>query len=303
MLPDVSGHPHRPDATRRLGLVLAITSAYAATEVVGGWLANSLALLADAGHMLADILALALALVAAWTARRPPDPTRTYGFQRVEILAALANGLALLGIAVFILREAWQRFQDPPQVAYGLVAAIAAGGLGVNLLGAGLLHGHQHGLNVRAAYLHVLGDLLGSVGTLLAAGLMAGFGWYWADPAVSAIVALILVVGALRLVLASIHVLLEGAPADLDTASVRECLLGVAGVGGVHDLHLWTLGGGTPLLTAHLVLDHTLPPDRVLRDATAVLTERFGIEHSTLQLEPPDFNIVGALTEAGARRD
>ena len=145
----------RPEATRRLALVLGLTAAYAFAEVIGGWLSNSLALLADAGHMLTDIVALALALLAAWTSRRPPDATRTYGYQRLEILAALFNGIVLVCIALFIMIEAWERFRVPPQVDYPLMATIAAGGLVVNLLAAWILGGHRHGLNVRAAYLHV----------------------------------------------------------------------------------------------------------------------------------------------------
>ena len=168
---------------RRLALVLCLTSVYALVELVGGLLSNSLALLADAGHMLTDIVALALALVAAWSARRPPDPNRTYGYQRTEILAALFNGVALTVIALFIAIEAWERLSDPPEVAWGLMAAVAAGGLVVNVVAAKILHAHRHGMNVRAAYLHVLGDLLGSVGTLAAAGAIGLFGWQRADPA------------------------------------------------------------------------------------------------------------------------
>jgi cobalt-zinc-cadmium efflux system protein len=288
-------------ATRRLGLVLAITALYAGAEVIGGWLANSLALLADAGHMLTDILALSLALVAAWTARRPPDPSRTYGYERVEILAALFNGVALIVIALFILSEAWERLWNPPDVGFGIVALVGTGGLVVNLIAARILHHHRDGLNLRAAYLHVLGDLLGSVGTLVAAGLMAAFGWFWADPAIGVVIAAIIVFGAVRLALESVHVLLEGAPSHIDTRHVRDCLIGLAGIGSVHDLHLWSLCGGSPLLSAHLVLDHSLPADSVLREATALLEARFGITHATLQLEPADFNIVGTLTEKGDR--
>lgn len=286
----------RNRATRRLGWVLGLTVGYAGAEIVGGWLSNSLALLADAGHMVGDIMALTLALLAAWSARRPPDTSRTYGYQRVEILAALFNGVALIVIALLILREAWQRFNTPPDVEVRLMAAVAFGGLLVNLAAVRLLGGHQHGLNVRAAYLHVLGDLLGSLGALVAAALIALFGWYLADPAASAVIATIIIFSAVRLVLASVNVLLEGAPAHLDTDEVRDCLLGTAGVGGVHDLHLWSLGGDQPLLTAHLVLDHSVPGERVLRAASDALAQRFAITHATLQVEPPDFNILESLT-------
>jgi cobalt-zinc-cadmium efflux system protein len=286
----------------RLGLVLALTVVYAAVEIVGGLVARSLALLADAGHMTTDILALTLALLAAWSARRPPDRTRTYGYARVEILAALGNSVALVVIAFAILREAWQRAFDPPEVQAGLMAVVAMGGLVVNLIAMRLLGPHQHGLNVRAAYLHVLGDLLGSLGVLVAAGLAFGLGWSWADTAVSAVVALILVAGAVRVVVAAVNVLLEGAPPHLDTAEVEACLAAVPGVGDVHDLHLWSLGGRTPILSAHLVLDHSVPAERVLRAATAAVAGRFAIEHTTLQVEPPDYNIVDRLTPAGTAK-
>ena len=293
-------HFHAPaggDGTaRRLGLVLAMTAVYALAEVFGGWLSNSLALLADAGHMLTDVMALGLALVAAQMARRPPDPSRTYGYKRVEILAALFNGVALVVIALFILLEAWERISSPREVAHGLMAAVAVGGLAVNLVAARLLHSHLSGLNVRAAYLHVLGDLLGSVGTLLAAGAIWLFGWMWADPAISFVIGGVIVFGAVRLVLDSVNVLLEAAPAHLDTEEVRACLLAIDGVSDVHDLHLWSLGGDMPLLTVHLVLDGALSQDRVLRRATSELQQRFGIDHSTLQLDPPDYNVIETLT-------
>jgi cobalt-zinc-cadmium efflux system protein len=290
----VHDHGERGSTTTRLALVLALTFAYAIAEIVGGLVSGSLALLADAGHMTTDILALGLALLAAWSARRPPDHARTYGYARVEILAALGNSVALVVIALAILREAWQRALAPPPVEAGLMGAIAAGGLVVNVLAMRLLGSHQHGLNVRAAYLHVLGDLLGSIGALVAAALVA-LGWNGADVLVSVLVAGILVLGAVRVVLASVNVLLEGAPPHLDTADVRACLAGIPGVCEVHDLHLWSLGGQTPILSAHLVLDHTVPADGVLRTATAELVRRFGIDHATLQVEPPDYNIVDQL--------
>jgi cobalt-zinc-cadmium efflux system protein len=287
--------------TRPLSWVLALTAGYAVAEVVGGWVANSLALLADAGHMSTDVLALALALLAAWSSRRPPDESRTYGYQRLEILAALINGAALIVIALFILREAWERVQAPPPVEYGLMAAVAAGGLVVNLLGARLLLGRHRGLNVRAAYLHVLGDLLGSAAALVAAGAIGLFGWVWADAAASAGIGVIIVFSAVRLVLESVNVLLEGVPSHVRTDEVRDCLARTPGVCEVHDLHLWSLGGVSPLLTAHLVIDHSVPAEQVLRSATTTLRERFGIDHSTLQIEPPDYNIVQRLTPSGTR--
>lgn len=284
-------HAPRATSTRRLAIVLALTASYTVAEVVGGFWTGSLALLADAGHMATDNVALALALLAARLAERRPDPARTYGFQRAEILAALANGTALLVVCGFITWEAVERLAEPLAIRGGAMAAIAAGGLVVNLAGAALLRRHQHGMNVRAAFLHVVGDLLGSVGALAAAALVAAFGWTWADPVASLAIVAILAVGSWRLVSQAVHVLMEGTPTGVDAEQVRGCLAGTPGVAGVHDLHLWCLREGSPILTAHLVLDHTVAAPAVLRAATERIHERFGIDHVTLQIEPPDFNI------------
>ena len=280
-------------AHRRLTWVLALTLAYTAAEVAGGLASNSLALLADAGHMATDDLALGLAVLAGWFARRPPDRGRTFGYQRAEILAALTNGVILVVVCGFIFWEAINRFAAPPVVATGLMAWVAAGGLAVNLLAAWILRGHTQGLNARAAFLHVLGDLLGSVGVLVAAALIALFGWRFADPLASMFIGAIIVFSSARLVLDSVHVLMEGTPAHLDPEEIRRSLRAVAGVADVHDLHLWSLGGSAPLLTAHLVVDLSVRAHDVLRAATAKLETLYGIEHVTLQIEPPDFNILG----------
>ena len=280
-------------AQRRLIWVLALTVAYAGAEIAGGLASNSLALLADAGHMATDALALGLAVLAGWFARRPPDAGRTFGYQRAEILAALTNGVILVVICGFIFWEALHRFAAPPAVATGLMAWIAAGGLAVNLVSAWLLHGHTHGLNVRAAFLHVLGDLLGSIGALVAAALIGLLGWRVADPLASVFIGGIIVFSSARLVLASVHVLMEGAPAHLDPEEIRRYLRGLPGVADVHDLHLWSLGGRAPLLTAHLVVDLSVRGHDVLRTATSELRLLYGIEHVTIQIEPPDFNILG----------
>ena len=287
-------HSGGPAAARkRLAWVFGLTLAYTAAEVIGGISSNSLALLADAGHMATDALALGLAVLAGWFATRPPDRGRTFGYQRAEILAALTNGIILVVVCGFIFWEAVHRFAAPPQVATGLMAWVAAGGLAVNLIAAWLLHGHTHGLNARAALLHVFGDLLGSLGTLVAAGLIARFGWRWADPAASIFIGGTIVFSSARLVLDSIHVLMEGTPSHLDTEAIRRSLAALKGVADVHDLHLWSLGGSSPLLTAHLVTDLTVRGHEVLRAATAELAATYGIDHVTLQIEPPDFNIHG----------
>jgi cobalt-zinc-cadmium efflux system protein len=278
---------------RRLIWVLVLTLTYTGAEVAGGIASNSLALLADAGHMATDALALGLAVAAGWFARRPPDRGRTFGYQRAEILAALTNGVILVVVCGFIFWEAIQRFSAPPIVATGLMAWIAAGGLAVNLFSAWLLHGHTQGLNARAAFLHVLGDLLGSIGALAAAALIAFFGWRIADPLASIFIGAIIVFGSARLVWGSVHVLMEGAPTHLDPDEIRRRLTSLPGVADVHDLHLWSLGGRVPLLTAHLVVDLTVRADDVLRGATTELRLLYGIEHVTLQIERPDYNIRG----------
>jgi cobalt-zinc-cadmium efflux system protein len=283
-------HAH---AQRRLTAVIVLTVAYAVAEVVGGLLSKSLALLADAGHMATDAVALGLALFAAWAARRPPDAGRTYGYQRVEILAALANGVLLVVVCALIVREAIERFTTPPAIDTPLMAWVAAGGLVVNLIAARLLHRHDGSLNVRAAFLHVIGDLLGSIGTLAAAGALALFGWRWVDPAASLLIAGIIVVSSGRLLYQSVHVLLEGAPPHLDAQEIARCLRELAGVREVHDLHLWTVGGREPLLTAHLVVEHDARPHDVLRLARRCMADRFRIDHLTIQIEPPDYNIHG----------
>jgi len=283
-------HEH---AQRRLLAVLVLTVAYTIAEVVGGLLSKSLALLADAGHMATDDLALGLALFAAWAARRPPDSGRTYGYQRVEILAALANGVLLVVVCALIVREAVERFRTPPDIDTPLMAAVAAGGLVVNLVAARLLHQHADSLNLRAAFLHVVGDLFGSIGTLAAAGALAAFGWRWVDPVASLFIAGIIVASSGRLLYQSVHVLLEGAPPHLDAQEIARCLRDLSGVVEVHDLHLWSVGGREPLLTAHLVVEHAVRPHEVLRLARRRLAERFHIDHVTIQIEPPDYNIHG----------
>ena len=290
--PTHSAGGHRAER-RRLGWVLALTLAYTVAEIVGGVASNSLALLADAGHMATDALALGLAVLAGWFATRPPDRGRTFGYQRAEILAALTNGIILVVVCGFIFWEAVHRFTAPPPVASGLMAWVAAGGLAVNLLAAWLLHGHTQGLNARAAFLHVMGDLLGSLGTLVAAALIATFGWRWADPVASIVIGGAIVFSSARLVLASIHVLMEGTPSHLDPDAIRRSLRSLPGVADVHDLHLWSIGGSSPLLTAHLVLDLTVRGQDLLRAATEALATNYGIDHVTLQIEPPDFNIRG----------
>lgn len=299
MAPDTAdgGHPHAPGEgcdhahgapVGRLRLVLALTAAFLVAEVMGGWVANSLALLADAGHMLTDVGALALSLFCAWIARQPAGAQRTFGYLRAEILAAFLNGATLLLISVGIAWESVQRLARPEPVASGLMLAVAVAGLLVNAFAAWWLHADAaHSINVRGAYLHIVGDLLASVGTVAAALAIRWFGWTAADPVVSIASALLIVRGAWGLVRESVDVLLESAPRHVDAARVRQRLEALPGVLGIHDLHVWTVASGVVALTAHAVVGEADRYVEVLRQAQAALREEFGIEHVTLQCEPP----------------
>jgi cobalt-zinc-cadmium efflux system protein len=271
---------------RRMKWVLGITAGFMVAEVVGGVLSNSLALLADAGHMFTDVGALALSLVAMRLAQRPPSPTKTYGYVRLEILAALMNGTALLFIAGLILREAWERLQSPPEVDGPLMMAVAVAGLGVNITGAVLLHRHAgESLNVRGAYLHILGDLLGSVGAITAGVLILTTGWMLADPIVSLVIASLILFGAWRLVREAADILLEGAPRDLDVEELVEDLRGIEGLEELHDIHVWTLTSGFVAMSGHGVIDDLDMHRRILDEINEKLNSR-GISHVTFQLEP-----------------
>lgn len=271
--------------TKRLGFVLAITVVFMLCEAVGGWLSGSLALVADAGHMLADSAALFLALISAWIATRPADDKRTYGWARGEVLAALINGVALLVISGIIVYEAIERIREPTPIRTGLFAIVAVGGLAINLLSLKVLHGHQHlSLNTRAAYLHIMGDVLGSVGALVAAGVIAMTGWTAADPIVSVIIALLIVSSAWRLVRESVDVLLEAAPDTMRTEDVRQAILTVPGVASVHDVHLWTVSSGVVAMSAHATVPDLHRHQSALTEIRAALGE-LGVALATVQLE------------------
>lgn len=254
-------------------------------EAVGGWLSGSLALIADAGHMLTDAGALGLSLATAWIARRPATARKTFGYLRLEILAALVNGAVLLVLAGWVVVEAVRRLRSPAPVEADLFLAIAAVGLVVNLAGLWILHGAHHGsLNVRGAYLHVLGDALGSVGAIGAALVIKFTGWLPADPLISIVLSLMILAGAWRLVRESVDILLEAVPAHVDLAAVRDGMLAVPGVHAVHDLHVWTVTSGMVAMSGHVVV-----PDLASHPATlSRLQERLrdqGIAHATIQLE------------------
>lgn len=255
---------------------------------MAGLVSGALALLADAGHMLIDVAALALSAFTAWLARRPASPSRTYGYLRLEILAAVVNGAALIGIASAVIVEAIDRLDTPQPIRVDIFLAAALVGLIVNVTGLRILHGVRHaGLNVRGAYLHVLGDTLGSVGALLAALTVQFTGWTYADPIVSILLSLLIFVGAWRLLKESTHVLLEAAPPHLPMDEVRRRLLAVEGVRDVHDLHVWTVTSGVVAMSGHAVVPELAQHPVALRRMLDELGH-LGIHHSTLQLEVVD---------------
>jgi cobalt-zinc-cadmium efflux system protein len=276
----------RAASRRALALALGLTATYTAVEVVGGLLTGSLALLADAVHMLSDNVALAVALGAAWLAGRPETPARTYGYRRAEVLAALANGVALVALSIWIFYAAIRRLQDPPEVLGGWVLAIALVGVGVNLAaGAILSRARASSLNVEAAFRHVLADLAGSFGVMLAALVILVTGRYEADAVVSMLIGLLVLASSWTILRDSTAILLEAAPSGIDTRAVGERLARAPGVVEVHDLHIWTITTGFPALSAHVLvrLDEDCHARR--RELERLLRDEFGIEHTTLQVD------------------
>jgi cobalt-zinc-cadmium efflux system protein len=272
----------------RLWAVLGLTGSFMVLEAVGGWISGSLALLADAGHMLTDVGALGLSLLAAWIAQRPGGETKTYGYLRWEILAALINGAALFGIAGWVVWEAIQRLQNPGPIRTGIFLAVAAAGLAVNLISLALLHRSREGsLNLRGAYLHVMGDALGSVGALGAAAIVWLTGWTAADPLVSIALSLLILVGAWRLLRESTDVLLESVPSHVSLPEVQARISGVPGVAAVHDLHVWTVASGMVAMSGHAVVPDLDAHPGVLEGIRAEMAA-LGIAHVTMQLEVAD---------------
>lgn len=277
---------HGHAGARPIAITLVLVVLYMAVEVVGGVLSGSLALLADAGHMLSDAGALALTLFAMRFARRPPTPQRTFGYHRAEILAALANGAALVAIAIFILIEAYERFNEPHPVEGPLMVAVAAGGLVVNAAGLWFLHhGREDSLNVHGAWLHVLSDALGSVQAIAAGALIWAYGWNWVDPLASVLIGALVIYSSWALIGQSVAVLMEGAPGDIDVDEVHASLRALPHVSAVHDLHVWTITSGFVALSAHLTCADRDEQDGVLVSAQALLADRFGIRHTTIQID------------------
>ncbi len=278
-----SSHLHN---RRRMTWALILAAGYMIVEIAGGLISNSLALLADAGHMATDVSALGLALWAMRLATKPATPRKTYGYHRAEILAALANGAVLVVVSFFVLFEAVRRFREPAEVVGGAMLAVAVGGLIVNGIAAWLLEGGRHeSLNVRAAWLHVISDALGSIGVIVGAALILAFGWAWADPAAACLIAALILYSAWSLLREAVDVLMASAPDELSTQAVRSALSEVEGVAGIHDLHVWTLTSGLVMLTAHANLKRSADAQAALRAMCEVAGERFGILHCTIQPE------------------
>jgi cobalt-zinc-cadmium efflux system protein len=295
-----SPHPHgahaypaagRASSRRRLGATLALVVAYFAAEAAAGLWTGSLALLADAGHMLADAGSLSLALFALWLTDRPAPAARTFGYQRAEILAALANGVALIVVAIFIAIEALGRISAPPGVNAAPALAVAAGGLAVNLAGMALLHGARDAsLNLRGAWLHVASDALGSVAAMAANAAIWLADLRIADPLASLAIAALVARSAWRLLRETVDVLLETAPSHVDVDALRRALEAEVGVASVHDLHVWTITSGRVSLSCHVEADQSADGHELLGRLTHALRERFGIGHATIQLEPEGFS-------------
>lgn len=275
---------------RRLMAAAALAATYMVAEIIGGLWTGSLALLADAGHMFSDVAALIVALVASHIASRPPEQRYSYGFARAEILAALAQGAGLIVVATLIVVEAIERLRAPPEVAALGALLIATGGLAVNLLALWILRdGHAHSLNVRGAWLHVLSDALGSIGAMTSGALILLFGWRWADPAASLLIATLVVLSAWHLLREAVDVLMEAVPRHLDLGEIERALNDLTGADTVHDVHAWTIGSGEVCFSCHLVVGAGTEPTVLLEAANRMLTERFGIDHATLQVEPSHF--------------
>ncbi len=280
---------NRQGGTRALKIALVVTAVFMVVEFIGGLWTNSLALTADAGHMLTDVAALSLSLFAAWFTRRPATPEKTYGYFRVEILAALVNGFFLVGIAVVIFYESYDRFLAPEFIKAREMILIGVLGLVANLISASVLHGsHQHNLNVRGAFLHVLGDILGSIAVIIAGTAIAWWGIFWPDPLVSALVSGLILLSAWKLVRDSVLILLEGTPAHVNLDAMSEALSDVPGVTSIHDLHVWTLTSGVHVMTCHAVLAPGYSANRVLEQLNKISREQFKVDHTTVQIEQPN---------------
>ncbi len=279
-------HGHHDHSIRALRAALLVTGVFLVVEFIGGWVANSLALMSDAGHMLTDVGGLLLGLVAAWISRRPPSATMSFGYHRAEILGALLSGLSIWALAGVLVYEAVLRVQSPTPIQGPLVLGIAAVGLLVNLFSLRLLHRHQHeSLNVRGAYLHVIADAFGSIAALVAGALITWKGWFWVDPVITFVLSGLMLLGSWSLIRDSVGILMESTPRGVDPIRLKAALEALSGVQEVHDLHVWSVGSRRLAMSAHIVSD---VPEEVLLAAQELLDREFGIRHSTLQVENPE---------------
>jgi cobalt-zinc-cadmium efflux system protein len=279
-------HDHGKGNRRALAIVLALTAGFTVVEIAGGLLTGSLALLADAGHMLSDNLSLGIALFAAWLAQRPATPNRSFGYRRAEILAALANGVTLVAVAVWIFFEAYSRFRDPPEVLGVPMLAVATLGLLVNVIGAIVLYrSGGENLNVEGAMRHVFADALGSVGAMAAAAVIILTGWRYADPLISVAIGILILGSSWKLLRDSTNILPEATPHNLDASEVGRKMASAEGVVEVHDLHIWTITSGFPALSAHVLVGRQEDCHVRRRELETLLAREFGISHTTLQVD------------------
>lgn len=274
---------------KRLTLVLGITLAFTVVEVIGGILSNSLALLSDAGHMIMDSAAISLSLFAVHLSMRPPSEKNSFSLVRIEIIAAFINGITLVGLALYIFYEAIQRIEEPPEIKAGMMLAVAIAGMLANVAGAYILWGASHdNMNVKGAYLHILGDLAGSFGAVIGGVAILLTGWTMIDPIISILIALLIIRSSVTLLKDSLHVLMEGAPSHIDSAGIVNKINSIDGVQAVHDFHVWSLTTGVILLTAHVGVHERGNAIPILEKITLMLEKDYGLHHVTIQVEDPN---------------
>lgn len=282
-------HDHGPSKRRpttTVIIVLMLTASYMLAEAFGGYYSNSLSLMADAGHMLADVAALLISLIAFYISARPPNPAATFGYHRAEVIAALFNGMALLVVSFFIIKEAIGRLFAPEEIETTIMMSVAFGGLVINLISLTLLNADKaHNINVRGAWLHVMSDTLGSIGVLTSGLLVYFLGWNLADPIVSIVIALLICYSALHLILDTLKVLMEHTPSHLNPSAISEEILSIPAAVKIHDLHIWSITAGKEALSVHVVAEEGSDYDQLLHDIQQILTIKFGIDHATIQIE------------------
>ncbi|MBY0029815.1 cation transporter [Priestia aryabhattai] len=284
-------HNHGKNANKQaLKLSFFIIAIYMIIEAIGGFMTNSLALISDAGHMLSDAGALGLSYLAMTFGERKATEFKTFGYKRFEVLAAFINGLTLIVISLYIFWESYKRISQPPEVQSSGMIIIASIGLVVNIIAAYILMkgDKSENLNVRSAFLHVIGDLLGSVGAIIAALLIMFFGWSLADPIASVLVAILIIISAFRVTRDSINILMEGAPSHIDVTQVREALIAINNTLEVHDLHIWAISSDIPSLSCHIVVNDLKSSSMVMNSAKEILEKQFKIKHTTIQIDTPE---------------